>query len=110
LSVWAQPSWPESARRCEPPAPRGTAPLAPLVHAALANLPEVLRGQAAEAVSRKDRSTLAAIGARAALRGRARTTLIEMVDRRGGAGVPRSRQGQRDRAIGGGAQRRQGMR
>lgn len=61
--------------------------LSPVARTALAALPEALRGEAAEALSRKDRSALEALAARAGLRGRARAVLVEMVDLWGGPEV-----------------------
>jgi ATP phosphoribosyltransferase regulatory subunit len=61
--------------------------LSPVARTALAALPEALRGEAAEALSRKDRSALDVLARRAGLRGRARTTLVEMVDLWGGREV-----------------------
>lgn len=61
--------------------------LSPVARTALAAVPEALRGDAAEALSRKDRSALVALAARAGLRGRARATLVEMVDLWGGPEV-----------------------
>lgn len=61
--------------------------LSPLARSALAALPEPLRGEAAEALSRKDRSALEAVCVRAGVRGRARAILLDMVGLWGGAEV-----------------------
>jgi ATP phosphoribosyltransferase regulatory subunit len=58
--------------------------LSPVARTALAAVPEALRAEANDALTRKDRSALDAIAVRASLRGRARATLIEMVDLWGG--------------------------
>nr|MDQ3037416.1 ATP phosphoribosyltransferase regulatory subunit [Myxococcota bacterium] len=61
--------------------------LSPVARTALSALPAPMRGEAAEALSRKDRSALEALATRAGVRGKARATLIEMVDLWGGREV-----------------------
>jgi ATP phosphoribosyltransferase regulatory subunit len=61
--------------------------LSPVARTALAALPEALRGEAAEALSRKDRASIEALAARSGVRGKARSTLIEMVDLWGGTEI-----------------------
>lgn len=61
--------------------------LSPVARNALTAMPDALRGEAAEALSRKDRSALEALTARAGVRGRARSTLLAMVELWGGRDV-----------------------
>ncbi|WP_053233620.1 ATP phosphoribosyltransferase regulatory subunit [Sandaracinus amylolyticus] len=61
--------------------------LSPVARTVLTTVPEALRGEAADALSRKDRSALEVLAERAGLRGRARATLVEMVDLWGGREV-----------------------
>lgn len=61
--------------------------LSPVARTALDALPEALRDEAETHLARKDRSAIEEITERASLRGRARATLIEMVDLWGGPDV-----------------------